>query len=374
MTVAATLRLALVYGTNAADGATGAALMDRGGMASSPRLMATRTIVPALILLLPVLAALPAAAQTANADRRREPSVTIDLSVLDQLGPPPNVADVLRGEVPAPQTALSPPSPGERKRHAERRHHVAAASTHPKPVPARRPVAAAAAPAAPPPDHVATAAATEPPPPPSALSAAGAVDAAPLAPPAPPPTQTAGLPTTEDAPLAPGPKPAAPAPIEPQGFRPTAVPAAPLPSQLPSATVGPDAKTAMIKVPSPPPELPTATVAPAALPAAPIPGSALTVLFAGKDTELSDDAKSKLDALIPRLTADDRARLQITGFAGGSNDDSNEARRISLQRTIIVRTYLAERGVANGRMDLRAKGNKEAPTPPDRVDIVMIDH
>jgi outer membrane protein OmpA-like peptidoglycan-associated protein len=115
-------------------------------------------------------------------------------------------------------------------------------------------------------------------------------------------------------------------------------------------------------------------VAPAALPAPPIPGGALTVFFAGKDTELSDDAKSKLDALIPRLSADDHARLQITGFAGGSNDDSNEARRISLQRTIMVRTYLAERGVANGRMDLRAKGNKEAPTPPDRVDIVMIDH
>lgn len=354
-------------------------------MASSLRLMAPRTIVPSLVLLFLALVALPAAAQTANGDRRREPSVTVDLSVLDQLGPPPNVADVLRGAEPAPQTALLPPSAAEPKHHAAKHHRVAAATSHRKPAPPRRPVVDAAA--APPPDHAT--AATEPSPsapapaptaagavdtvlPPAAPSAAGPVTTAPAAPT--PPTQTAALPTSSDLPPAPEAKPAPPQPIEPKGFAPTAVPAAPLPSQLPSATPGGDAKTATIQVPSPPPAPPIAPVAPAALPAPPIPGGATTLFFAGKDAELSNDAKSQLDALVPRLAADDRTRLQITGFASSSSDDSNEARRISLQRTIIVRTYLAERGIANARMDLRAKGNKDAPTPPDRVDIVMIDH
>ena len=363
--------------------------------------MAIRTIVPALLLLFLVPAALPAAAQRARDELRRDPSVTIDLSVLDQLGPAPNVADVLRGAERAPHTALlPPPSAAEPKRHAAKHHRIAAATSHRKPVPPRRPVVDAAAL---PPDHMATpateAAPSEPAP---APSAAGAVDAV-LPPPAPsaagvdntaaeapppgalgpiktapaaptPATQTAALPTTTDLPPAPEAKPAPPQPIEPQGFKTTAVPASPLPSQLPSATPGSDAKTATIQVPSPPPAPPIAPVAPAALPPPPVPGGGTTLFFAGKDTELSADAKAQLDALVPRLTADSHTRLQITGFAGAASDDSNEARRISLQRTIIVRTYLAEHGIANARMDLRAKGNKDAPTPPDRVDIVTIDH
>ncbi|HUH85442.1 MAG TPA: hypothetical protein VLX85_12605, partial [Stellaceae bacterium] len=95
--------------------------------------MATRTIVPALILPFLALAALPAAAQTATADSRREPSVTVDLSVLDQLGPPPNVADVLRGAEPRPQTAFLPRSASKAKRHAARHHRVARATGHHKP-------------------------------------------------------------------------------------------------------------------------------------------------------------------------------------------------------------------------------------------------
>jgi outer membrane protein OmpA-like peptidoglycan-associated protein len=46
-----------------------------------------------------------------------------------------------------------------------------------------------------------------------------------------------------------------------------------------------------------------------------------------------------------------------------------------LSRALVVRAYLIERGVSNLRLDVRALGNRsDNGVPPDRVDIVMIDH
>jgi outer membrane protein OmpA-like peptidoglycan-associated protein len=397
--VAASGRLGLIYAHDAADRARDAALMDRGGMANSPRPMAIRGIVLALLPLLLSLAAAPVTAQA------REPAVTVDLSVLDQLGPPPTVADVLRSGIAPPRTA--PPPRDASHRPAARKHpRVAKAAAHPEaaaqqhpvvpvaespaPAPPGEAAAAQAKPEAPaaPADKAAEAQPAAPAPPADAAAetrpaaapsatANGALDVPPAATPqiaaapaAPTAVHVAAVPTATDLPPAPAAKPAPPPTVQPRGFAPSAVPSAPLPSQPKPSS---QETATMGTAPSQPAPGPVAAVEPARPLPVPLPGT-LTVLFPGKTTDLSDDAKAMLDKLVPKLASDEHARMQIVGFAGGPGDDANESRRISLQRTIVVRTYLAERGVANGRMDLRAHGNKDGATPPDRVDIMMIAH
>jgi outer membrane protein OmpA-like peptidoglycan-associated protein len=130
------------------------------------------------------------------------------------------------------------------------------------------------------------------------------------------------------------------------------------------------------------------TVAPPASAPAPVPpqtqAAALTsvavaaagstrVLFSAGAAELPDAARGELDAVVRQLSSNDR-RLQLVGYAGSTTDEANQARRVSLQRALAVRTYLMEHGVPNTRMDVRALGNRaDGKDPPDRVDIVMLD-
>jgi outer membrane protein OmpA-like peptidoglycan-associated protein len=362
--VAATRLLAVFYGNDAVDGALDEALMDRGGMASSPpRLLVMRTIPFVAALVLFAAAATPAAAQTVVGGIE-PPEVTVDLSVLESLGPPPTLPDLLRGQLPTGRGTLAT-RPAAAKRlglhppKTKKKATAEAAHKREKPEVAARP----AAPIAPvavtggavPRESVAATPLTEAPPAPPAATPA-------------PTTPAPAEPTPPAAAAAPA-KPAAPAtPIAPVAAPPSPVPEASPPSP---ATVA-----AMNMPPTLPPEgpvKPTPAAAPAALAAAT--GEHTRIVFAGTAAELPDDAKSGLDALAQRMAGDDHLRLQLVAYAAGSPDQANQARRISLQRALAVRSYLMEHGIANTRMDVRALGNHiEGSDPADRVDIVMLEH
>jgi outer membrane protein OmpA-like peptidoglycan-associated protein len=352
--VAATAPLAVFYGNDAANRAPDAALMDRGGMPSSPlRLSVIRTLpfISALVLL--AVAALPATAQTVVGSNP-QPSVTVDLSVLESLGPPPTLPDVLRGR--------KPPGTG-----------VATRSAQAKGVKLRPPKKKATAKATPKGEAPTVAAHPAPPIAPVAVKGTGpvpreSVAATPLA----EPTPAAVAPETPAAAAGPAPappeKPSAPA----APATPTAAPPSPVPTVAPPP---PATATAMNTPPSLPPEAPvksTPAAAPAAVAAASGPAR---ILFSGDKADLPDNAKGTLDAVAQRLSTDAHLRLQLVAFASGTADQANQARRVSLQRALAVRSYLMEHGVANTRMDVRALGNRnEGEEPPDRVDIVMLEH
>jgi outer membrane protein OmpA-like peptidoglycan-associated protein len=129
-------------------------------------------------------------------------------------------------------------------------------------------------------------------------------------------------------------------------------------------------------LPPAPPVAATPVAAPAAVAAA-APGGPTRVLFAAGAADLPDAAKPALDALVQRLSSNDDVRLQLVAHASGSDDQANEARRISLQRALAVRSYLIEHGIASTRMDVRALGNRSdgaAGDPLDRVDVIMLEH
>lgn len=310
-------------------------------MPSSPlRVLRTRTKPFALALTFLAVAAFPAGAQTVVGTVSR-PSVTVDLSVLDALGPPPAATA---------RTDGSGALPPRKKKAAE------AKPARPKPeVAARR-----AAPVAP-------VAASGKPVPRENVTQTPLADA-PSAAPAPPATENvaAAAPAAATAALAPS-----------ASLAPTTPPPASLPSALPSAAPSPAAMTAMSTPPSVAPVAPAP--APMVTPAAALAtvgasGGGTRIVFSAGNADLPDGAKSDLDALVKRLNDSDRVRLQLVAYASGTAEEANQARRVSLQRALAVRSYLMERGVPNTRMDVRALGNRtDGKDPPDRVDIVMVE-
>ena len=144
------------------------------------------------------------------------------------------------------------------------------------------------------------------------------------------------------------------------------------------APTAPSTKMVMNKPPeiAPSPPVP-APIAPAAAPATiPSAGVANRVLFSAGVTELPEDARRDLEALAQKLSANTALKLQLVAYASAAAGEENQARRTSLSRAIAVRAFLIEHGVASGRMDVRALGNRNSSSgdPADRVDIVVLDH
>lgn len=101
--------------------------------------------------------------------------------------------------------------------------------------------------------------------------------------------------------------------------------------------------------------------------------SPVHVDFAAGTASLTPEAKHELDAVAKSLENDNHRRIQLVAYAIGTDDDANEARRLSLSRALNVRAYLIDRGVRNTRMDVRALGNRpDHGKPVDRVDILFL--
>lgn len=334
----------------------------------------------AIVLLL----AGPAASQRVIGARTL-PSVIVDLSVLDQLGPAPTLPQllmpgvraaaqpgkfgrVLRSpaagglrfpRVPGIETGkdqrrivLKRPSSVKKKRKPRRkarkppRRKAQVAKAAPKakkarPAPAMAPVTVAKLP-----------------PPPKIVPA---------------PKMSAVQP--EKAPVA---KPARPSPTPP----------AMTPSLPPPAAKGPPKPPVIARLPAPEIKLPPApTVAGpkpvvksapkpqiAALPpSAPKigPGRSLLLLFDSGSAKLKREATRKLKSVAKAMSGDDKLRLQLLAYASGSSRSASRSRRLSLSRALAARSYLIKEGVRSTRIDVRALGNKTQGGPPDRIDLIV---
>ena len=160
-----------------------------------------------------------------------------------------------------------------------------------------------------------------------------------------------------------------PAPAPVIAVTPTPAPAAPTvtaPPPPPSPAETP-VQPATVSPPTPPAPVQTAATSPAG----PLPQQT-RILFEADSPDLSDAAKSTLDALAASLNADDSLRIQLQAFASGNDETAPEARRLSLKRALNVRAHLVERQVRNTRMDVRALGIKSTGGSADRVDAVVV--
>ena len=86
-----------------------------------------------------------------------------------------------------------------------------------------------------------------------------------------------------------------------------------------------------------------------------------------------------LDKIAAKLNSDQSLRLQVRAYAAGNAASTGAARRLSLSRSLKVRNYLTEKGIATTRLDVRALGSgsmemgdqASSSAPADRVDVIF---
>jgi outer membrane protein OmpA-like peptidoglycan-associated protein len=118
-----------------------------------------------------------------------------------------------------------------------------------------------------------------------------------------------------------------------------------------------------------------AAPAPAAQPAAPVPdgpseaaGSpAATVSFDRQSVEINANARGSLDTLAQVLRAQGVHQVELRGYATG--EDADDARKLALVRTLVVRMYLIDQGV-KARIEVMAQAAPAKGGGKERVDVL----
>ncbi|PCJ61464.1 MAG: hypothetical protein COA65_00410 [Rhodospirillaceae bacterium] len=330
-----------------------------------------------------------ALAETVIVGGTGKPSVTVDLSVLEELGAAPMVPRLLM------------PGPGGPTRNGTitlRRPGTTTQTTAPVAAPKPKIVLT------PPPLKKAPLVAKKAPPAPVVAmpEAPAAVKEAPAA--------VKEAPALKKTPLVAAPKPKivrtppplkkAPSPMAEPGPRILLTPPPPVRPASPASIITmPDAPPPPVvlmepKAPPPPvartePKAPSKKSAASATPAkkaafeetaklppasAPLePGKPIQVVFGSESALLSDKAKAKLEKFAVHLKSNPGLRIQLLAHASGTEEAASQARRLSLSRALVVRSFLIEQGLPSIRIDVRALGNKGSGKPADRVDLVFTD-
>lgn len=327
-----------------------------------------------------------------------EPDVTVNWAVLDRLGNPPTLPDMLKAQPPRPSAASRYESKAEQTviyrragkaaesvpaKHAHKPLNVQPAAQEVETPPAPAPKSAPAAKAPPVPAKEVTASIEAPPKPQPAKKAEAPQ------PPAPPPATvpapatlpSAALPPPVQTPAPPAAKPTAPPPTIAQP-QPPAI--APMPPITPTPSIpAPTMPAPLPPAPVAPPQVATAVAPPSTLPASKATsgsgvyhkGDVLTVLFTPDESRLPDAAQGELTALAQKLSRDESLSLQLVAFAQGDEASTSKARRLSLSRALEVRRVLMDLGVRSTRIEVRALGNKnDSGDSPDRVDAILTVH
>lgn len=294
----------------------------------------------------------------------RDPNVTIDMSVLDELGLPATVAGQhIPSSVVIRPPVLFPPATPPVSRLTGR-----LLNRNLFPAPAGAPRRQTLAPPRP---TVAPSAPTT-----IVVEAPAPIVSAPVTP------VTVDIPAAEPATPAP---PAAVTPSAPVPAPPAVVaavveekvvvaePPAPEPAPTPAPEAATETPAATTLTPSP-----IGAVAPAPVQTASRPGTdgsepSYRVLFDDKSAKISDSARAPLQELSNKMKESESLRVQLLAYAEGTSETASQARRLSLSRALAVRSFLINQGVRSTRMDVRALGNKDEGGPSDRVDAVLVD-
>jgi outer membrane protein OmpA-like peptidoglycan-associated protein len=164
------------------------------------------------------------------------------------------------------------------------------------------------------------------------------------------------------------------APLPPSVALPPPAPVAPVPTQQ-VAAAAPTARDIQPPAPlSTPAVAPSAAASPSA--SAAKPQAILSrLLFQRGTMDPADGSRDALARLAEQLVATPSRRVEIQAYAAGTGsetENSNEARRMSLDRALAVRSGLVQRGVQSNRVTVRSLGNVGGEGPPDRVDVVLL--
>ena len=111
-------------------------------------------------------------------------------------------------------------------------------------------------------------------------------------------------------------------------------------------------------------------VAPA-IPAAVSSGSALSVPYTEAEVDIPLAESGKIDGIIQKMNADTSLVVTVVAYASGSAEQSSQAKRTALARSLEIRKYLMERNIGSERIIIHPLGNKATSGVPDRVDFEL---
>lgn len=98
-----------------------------------------------------------------------------------------------------------------------------------------------------------------------------------------------------------------------------------------------------------------------------------SIAFKADAIELKQDDRKLLDRIvIKRLSDDSTYRVLIRSYASRSDGTESSARRTSLSRALVVRSYLLTKGIQPTRIDVRALSDQTQEKPLDRIDLTLI--
>ena len=98
----------------------------------------------------------------------------------------------------------------------------------------------------------------------------------------------------------------------------------------------------------------------------------LQIVFSIGQSDITDIAVHKLDAISEVLKEEKASRVQLLAYAQAPSGNESRARRLSLARALSVRSYLVKKGLTTTRMDVRALGSRAKKGPKDRVDVMLV--
>lgn len=94
------------------------------------------------------------------------------------------------------------------------------------------------------------------------------------------------------------------------------------------------------------------------------------VMFEAERTDLPDGAKPALDRLAAKMKEQDDVRIRLLGYSEEIGDSPSQPRRVSLFRALSIRTYLMNKDISSRRINVHALGaNVPDDGPKNRVDV-----
>lgn len=99
---------------------------------------------------------------------------------------------------------------------------------------------------------------------------------------------------------------------------------------------------------------------------------ALTVPFASGVTDIDVSSQGSLKELAERMSGDRALRVQLMAYATDPDKNTSKARRLALDRAIVIRNLLIDAGVERTRIEVRALGDQGEGGNLDRVDAVAV--
>jgi len=94
--------------------------------------------------------------------------------------------------------------------------------------------------------------------------------------------------------------------------------------------------------------------------------------FAAESFELSSKASTVLKNLSKTLKKNSELRLQLHAYASPNGGSAIKARRLALSRALSARTYLINRGIDITRIAVKALGDQFTIGLSDRIDLILI--